>query len=168
MIKSLQWQWTLVWPEYLCSGFRFSFVATQVLNQRKSWKKREIQPSDQCTGVENSMELWSKSSPKKMHLAPTKWAAWQCLELFTEPGKYGSWYSNDFFIERLQSNSIANCFRMEACLELILASQCKSLFSIAECRNTSGCWELFWWYDERCKFTQILFEWILGPWKLPL
>jgi hypothetical protein len=27
------------------------------------------------------------------------------------------------------SSAIANCFRMEACLELILVSQCKSLFS---------------------------------------
>jgi hypothetical protein len=30
------------------------------------------------------------------------------------------------------SRAIKNCFRMEACLELILASQCKSLFSTPE------------------------------------
>jgi hypothetical protein len=64
--------------------------------------------------------VWSSGAkaPEKMHLTPVKWAACSCSRTQTS-----SWYSNDLLLN--SSSAITNCFRMEACLELILASQCK-------------------------------------------
>jgi hypothetical protein len=74
--------------------------------------------------------VWSSQgakAPEKMHLAPEKWAAWCWHAWSYSQSQTSSWYPNDFLWN--SSSAIANCFRMEACLEPILASQWKSLFS---------------------------------------
>jgi hypothetical protein len=91
-----------------------------LIEQGRPW----LNSSPEYQGSENSLEFWSKSSRENaFDLAPDKWAAWSCSQSQTR-----SWYSNDFLLN--SSSAIANYFRM-ACLVLILASHCKSLFSTA-------------------------------------
>jgi hypothetical protein len=76
------------------------------------------------SGVENSVEIWSK----KMHLTADKWTAWHCLDRSCSQSQtiVAIPFYNDFYTEQLQSNYL--CFRVEAYLDLILTSQCKSYF----------------------------------------
>jgi hypothetical protein len=92
---------------------------------------------------------------------PDKWAVWSCSQSQTS-----CWYSNDFLLN--SSRAITNCFRMEACLELILASQCKSLFSTPAMSSVLSCIRVALSHDHHGKKAQILQSTTLTVWNLTL